>query len=373
MLFMSKAVLVVDCGSGHTGAKTYSMNPSGMVIEKDYSSVKMPTIVEAMQEGPSSVANWVKQLATATQDSACERILVAATAGLRAAIQDGELSSSVVESFREALTSCKSFKVPVEFKLLTGLEETQFEHVAVTYVSSIMLPPECQPVGLMSGGGMSSQVAYYADSSAAFATPLELRTNWFLGLETLLQKGIDDGLQDINQRLEQVISDTSLVGCLRGTFFGIESFARYCVEAGIGGRLVTKANAVDSVQKALDEWTLHTKQTVDVDAERAAFNAGRQDGARIAFHHGVMYTQVLQQLSLLHESALLYCTKLVEIAPSITVMPEWSLGFFLSCIGHSSVSKVVDPVQTARERFDKITSRESRWRESGSESESAPK
>ena len=237
-------------------------------------------------------------------------MLPGATAGLRAAIEDGTISSAALAGFKNTLCTCPFFSPPPEFQLLSGEDEAQSEHMAACYIAAKLLPPECAPVGLISGGGKSSQFAFYSDPSAPAATLMELRADWFKGIDTLTKNGIQAGLEEVCERLQLCMSKTGLLGRLRGTFFGIEMFGGHCEKAGLGGRLVTKAEAVSSVRQKLADWK--------VAAESGSTPSPKTLG------EGVMYAQILEQLSLLHESAYLYCATRAEILPSVTLKIDWA-------------------------------------------------
>jgi len=156
---------VIDCGSGHSRCFAFDQSTDGGVVcVKDLTrdltyppaEVGDGILVKALQAGPEGIKGWVTELRRLTAGAV--RIVVAATAGVRQALQKGDITKKDLAALEQAL------KGTAVFRLLTGAEEARAEYTAVKHCALVdrIAPPKGFEAGaavqLLSAGGMSAQL-----------------------------------------------------------------------------------------------------------------------------------------------------------------------------------------------------------------------
>eukprot|EP00937_MAST-01D_sp_MAST-1D-sp2_P001283 g1283.t1 len=268
------ALAIVDCGSGSSRVSIYSLHADdGFVHEDRYiPSNLLPTLAPALAAGGADA--WVESLAALlAAEKAVMPVVVGSTGGLRKAMDDGTVTEDHVMALERALVS--RFDGRARLEQLSGSAEAALELRAVRYVASHALPlmrPQLggpavpignDEVGVLSCGGMSSQIVYRP--AAAPGKPLRKPQPRFLSLRTNLlgamarsrREGLAHTLAHSEDRLWATVASAALglapggetssrdaTGKLRGTFVVIELAGSIGKEAGLGHRLVPKREAV---------------------------------------------------------------------------------------------------------------------------------
>ena len=154
--------VVVDCGSGHSSAKCFSTDAGGgtVILVSEYEH--LPILVEAIKPGGElGAASWCAALAEHVP--AATPISIAATAGIRMALDEKVISPADIETLHAALA--EQFGPRATFRVLSGQEEAEMEHTACTAcfawatTASPCPPPDAGRVLLASAGGVSMQAS----------------------------------------------------------------------------------------------------------------------------------------------------------------------------------------------------------------------
>jgi hypothetical protein len=251
------------------------MHEDGFCHEDRYQpSGVLPTLVKSLAAGTQ--AEWVETLAALVQGEA-DKVIVGTTGGLRQALEVGTVTERSVEILREEMA--KAFGSKGELRNLSGPAEAEMECVAVQYCSAKVLPTSRPQfgggkrrignVGMLSGGGMSSQLAY--ESRAPDGTPSEGGKAEFKSIQTDLLGAIDgirsgelvSGLRAFEQRLWAQLKHADLPK-LSGTFVCVELVGSIGKEAGIGDRLVPKREAVQALAQHMTSMQLMAAKDLKV-------------------------------------------------------------------------------------------------------------
>lgn len=298
------ALAVVDCGSGSSRMSIYSLHSSdGFVHEDRYiPSNLLPTLAPTLAAGGAEA--WVEALAalvaTEREDM---RVIVGSTGGLRKAMDDGAVTEAQVAALEYALAA-RFGDGRARLEQLSGGAEAALELRAVRYVAAHALPlmrPQLGgapvrigdgEVGVLSCGGMSSQVAFRPSAAGTKKSQpqqqfLSLRTNLLGAMARARREGDLAGtLARSEDRLWASVAAAALglapsgdsssrspVGKLRGTFVVIELAGSIGKEAGLGNRLVPKREAVQMLTQHLGSCLLvagkDRKVRLAAEAERA--------------------------------------------------------------------------------------------------------
>ena len=307
------ALAVVDCGSGSSRMSIYSLHSSdGFVHEDRYiPSNLLPTLAPTLAAGGAEA--WVEALAVLVATERDDmRVVVGSTGGLRKAMDDGAVTEAQVAALERALAA-RFGDGRARLEQLSGGAEAALELRAVRYVAAHALPlmrPQLGgapvrigegEVGVLSCGGMSSQVAFRptAAGQKKKSQPqqqfLSLRTNLLGAMARARREGNLAGtLARSEDRLWASVAAAALglapsassssrspVGKLRGTFVVIELAGSIGKEAGLGNRLVPKREAVQMLTQHLGSCLLvagkDRKVRLAAEAERAQQQGGTGD------------------------------------------------------------------------------------------------
>merc|ERR1719401_572854 len=212
--------------------------------------------------------------------------------------------------------------------MLSGLDEANLEHKAVSYMAKQVMPTLSHPVSLISSGGTSSQVVFF-DTSPDSPTPSETKqfslvTNFKQQQLKIIEVGVEEGLASLDQYLEDLIirQVPDLIGQLRGIFCCIETMGQIGEVTDIGHKLVSKEAAVEAFTACLTEYREKVK---GIDPKAAGWTY--KDTFR-----GSMPILALRLLSLLHPSAQLYFADTWKLSPDRTMQAVVPLGLFLESV-----------------------------------------
>jgi len=153
------AVTLVDCGSGSTRALFFRDDGKSHVCWEK-STWRGEALATALQD-ELRLENLLRLLQQELPEGA---VLLGATAGVREAVQDGSLDRSKVRHFEERVKACLGSRA--QFMVLSGEEEARAEWEALQH--ALAFTPGLQIGlfnGMMSGGGMSCQLAVQADDA----------------------------------------------------------------------------------------------------------------------------------------------------------------------------------------------------------------
>ena len=235
------------------------------------------------------------------------------------------------------------------FRCLTGEEEARAELRATQHVAELVLPPDApRPLGMLSGGGVTAQVAHY-NTDGPTREPSFLSIVVGLNPATEHMMAAADARESLAQFRAQLAAQVAATGCKGklggGTFVVIEmpgglgsandyngSFA--LLAERIGQRLLTKAEVAAALGEHLERW----------EAEAPTRMPPTKDiGNRYV---ATLPAELLGLLDLFDDSARLYVSREWP-APSggggggggacgetsESVKPDWSLGVYLDASG----------------------------------------
>jgi 1D-myo-inositol-triphosphate 3-kinase len=320
-------VLVLDCGSGSTRGSFYAVVDSdGSLIEEHWPH-KMQPIHAVIQEGAASTQAFLDQLSDTMKIKGDKpaSLILAATGGLRDALHSGKVTPTMVDEFNKALFSHKAFTGKAKFRILSGEDEALFEHKAVKYMAKQVMPTLAHPVGLISGGGTSSQMVYFPEGVAE-AKMFSLFTNFKQQQLKILDVGVEEGLASLDKHLEELVAGEvpELIGQLKGVFCCIETMGQLGEVTKVGHRLVAKEEAVEAFTACLEEYKEKSK-SVDPKAANWTYKET---------FRGAMPILALRLMSLLHPSAQLYFADVWKPAFGPTMQATVPLGLFLESVEH---------------------------------------
>ena len=156
--------LIVDCGSGLTRAAVFWRDAGNRVHACEASAstgqaepFALPRIVDVLTEGGSALHRWVASIQELVVATGCTSTVIGATGGLRQAEAAGRVTPRMLASLGELL---RELVPAAEFRSLSGEDEARAELGAVQHVADLTLPPSVpRPIGMLSGGGMTSQAS----------------------------------------------------------------------------------------------------------------------------------------------------------------------------------------------------------------------
>mmetsp|Transcript_27345 Transcript_27345/g.63768 ORF Transcript_27345/g.63768 Transcript_27345/m.63768 type:complete len:479 (-) Transcript_27345:34-1470(-) len=167
---------VVDCGSGSTRLIRFSARgsqsrqfPEEVFRRKD--AYRGDPLAKALQE-PARARTLLHDLSKEVPDG---HLLLGATAGVRHALEDGRITKQDVNRFAAQVQ--EAFHGRARFALLTGQQEARAEWQAVQHEWRCQQLSERHLSGMLSGGGMSCQLALQGDHGNVSFESVE---NWVL-------------------------------------------------------------------------------------------------------------------------------------------------------------------------------------------------
>lgn len=145
-------VTVVDCGSGSTRAISFT-DDGVLPLSWEKSSWRGDALVSALKHELHTKA----LICLIAKNIPTGPVLLGATAGIRQALADGELTSAQLQGFQRRCQDRMGARA--RFAVLSGLDESKAEWTALLYKlkSHSFKANEC--MGMLSGGGMSCQLA----------------------------------------------------------------------------------------------------------------------------------------------------------------------------------------------------------------------
>ena len=227
-----------------------------------------------------------------------------------------------------------------EFRCLSGDEEARAELRATQHVASLALPPDApRPICMLSGGGMTCQLAHYPDGPAG--EPRFLSVVAGLNPATKHMRQADDAKASLAAFQASLAAQVEATGCKGavggGTFVVIEmpgglgsgtdydgAFAR--LASRIGRQLLSKEDVADALREHLEAWARATPGGLPADVPNA--------------YIATLPAELLELLELFDSrSARLYVSREWPAAKAKgaaardvdeePIKPDWSLGVFL--------------------------------------------
>jgi len=241
-----------------------------------------------------------------------QKVYIGATAGLRDALSSGATAQSSVDVFEAALA--ESSAIDATFHLLTGEEEAKFEHFSAAYCARICGFAD-GPVGLLSSGGMSSQLVH---GDRVVSIPTKIKCGNQLGLELGMEKGTNYYRSTVTSAIDKILPTTQyFVGTDGDMFLAIEMLAAAGEKAGIGGQIIPIPEAIE----ALEEYVIMCKKE-EVEAgpyvERKTWRS---------YVHVMSSIAGVKLLSLLNPNSKILFSRTYSIPESDTPLkPSWALG-----------------------------------------------
>jgi hypothetical protein len=216
-------LLVVDCGSGATRAKVFFRDKQNRIRQQhphEYAKLsqpwRQPPIVQVLETGNMEL--WASSIQTLIEATGSRAAIVGATGGLRAA----EASGAVTPAKLAELRRCLARVAPTaEFRALSGEDEARAELAAVQHVADRSVPSSAvRPLGMISGGGMTSQVGYDERGVAgvlSIVVDLNGHSKTMLSASTTSESERAQLVAAYEAHLEKAISASGRQGTLHGT------------------------------------------------------------------------------------------------------------------------------------------------------------
>eukprot|EP00937_MAST-01D_sp_MAST-1D-sp2_P006519 g6519.t1 len=363
--------VMVDAGSGWTRVERFSRHAEDGLVHID-ATKRLPPLADVLVAGGDEPARWLSSLAAVVDGDSKEAgsgagaararasgvacppqqlVYIGATAGLRNALQKGVVTHRQLAEFEELARGALGERA--RFAVVSGETEAAMELRAVEYCArrSGALGDDGggTPLGLMSSGGMSSQLVFSPprlarDSGSdgggggtrALSLPTSLKQE---GNRRCLQEGLEPGLAAYDSYLHGIVASASArlgsaaggqreptgAGAgLRGTFVMIEVLGSVGERAGIARRVMSARAATEALDAYLARW------------RQAAASETAADVAQRTWKSVVPATSALQArrlLQLLHpEEARVYFSRTFEIAEGHVLKPSWTLGYALTVL-----------------------------------------
>ena len=355
---------MVDAGSGWTRVERFSRTADGLVHLD--ATKRLAPLADVLVAGGDEPERWLSALLALLEDDASasqqqqqqqqqqqeqERVVyIGATAGIRSAITEGTITEERLAQF-EALVR-RALGERASFAIVSGEDEAALELRAVEYCvrgaaggGSALLGSGGAGgggggggggrVGLMSSGGMSSQVVFPLGGSGggsvcALSLPTKLKKE---GNLRCLEGGAAQGLAAYTEYLERVVAAAAIDaaaaaagagdsgGKLQGTFVLIEVLGSVGERVGIDRRVLSAAAATEALDRYLAQWLQKAERATAAEVEAYTWKSV------------VPATSALQArrlLELLDPEAQLYFSRTFELAPGHVLKPSWTLGYALS-------------------------------------------
>jgi hypothetical protein len=246
---------------------------------------------------------------------------------VRSSVAEGRITEEQLTHFSGLVRTTLGSKA--SFSLVSSVDEAALEHSSVEYCMQKMrggtLGDEGEGsnrgVGLLSSGGMSSQVVWSVVSGGVRS--LSLATKLKEGNARCLAEGHRAGLAAYGLFLEGVVGkaaeDTGTP--LEGTFVVIEMLGGVGERVGIDRRFISARAALD----ALDVYIKNSMATAD--------GQSKNEVAARDWKFVVGVTSALQAqhlIGLLDPNANLYFSRTFELGPGHLLKPSWTLGKYVN-------------------------------------------
>jgi hypothetical protein len=254
-LSLPSAVVVIDCGSGKAAAYRYRFSAEGAPLEETKVKValKLSELLVAAASEPAALDPLWSLIDAATLRleapgaAAPFPLFFGATGGVRAALAEGSLSQAHVDGLEAALRN-RYRGAPLHFEVLSGAREAQLELRATRYAyrDAALFGDGAAPVGSLSGGGQSCQLAWGTSSKVGSFEAAAVEADLFGAQRVVGAVGLRAALEWWDAHLAQELAKAGLGGPrkLQGPFVGITMQATAAAQAGLGSRVVTAEDAV---------------------------------------------------------------------------------------------------------------------------------
>ena len=179
-----KTVVLVDAGSGYSRCSLYS---GAVPLAVPDSASKLPgnALARVIRDNQDlefleGLMEVIKEMNLDSASGGVD-VFIGATAGVRSALDDGTVRPCEIDRFTETVK--KFFRHPFHgrFEVISGEQEALMEMVSVEHaVNALGLVEAGSPLGLISSGGMSSQVVFTQQTTGdlkalSIATSLKVR------------------------------------------------------------------------------------------------------------------------------------------------------------------------------------------------------
>jgi hypothetical protein len=251
-------------------------------------------------------------------------VIVGATAGVRDAIESGQIDEQGVARFRRVLAEHN-----VDFRVLSGADEARLEMKGAKFCFREAFPAATGDVGVISAGGMSAQVVDHNDISYSLPFQLKTQNARMLAAATneddveLLRREIDERIPQYFQQCAmdaRPLSEGKLEGKL---FVALEMLAWVGTLAGISGQLMPSHEA----RSRLESFVLGNKEVMC----RTKFDARRGWD----WHINVPVITALEAmaiLDMLDPAAMVLFQNEFKVGTT-QLKPTWCLAMYLEVTG----------------------------------------
>ena len=326
-------MLIIDCGSGFTRAKIFWRSADGLVcwrpaVDSEGLRWKQRRLVDVLIEGGATVREWVIGVQALIELSGAESAIMGATGGLREAEADGRVTPAHME---DLLVALQELAPTIQFRCLSGDEEACTELRAVQHVAEIALPPEApRPIGMLSGGGMTCQLAYYLTPNEPSFVSIVAAINDATSHMSQAASA-RDSLAQYQAHMAKQLAATGLKGQAgAGTFVVIEMPGALGSASGFGGCFSSLAEKIGQRLLQPDALAAHLRAHLE---EWAQATPGRLAEDVPSSYIATQPAELLELLDLFDDSARLYVCDEWPCAAGegeATIKPDWSLGMFLA-------------------------------------------
>jgi len=213
-----------------------------------------------------------------------------------------------------------------KFFVLTGEHEASLELHAARYVAGVQSVPITPTMGLLSGGGMTCQIAH-SHPSEFQSLPMELKVanNWSL------DGGHAVGCDKFTSKCAEVVEQTGLVGKLQGLFVAIETIGGLLVSAGVGRKVLPVGVVIAAVEKHQENIRFEMDGT-PIDA------VAKWDWKDVVQMNYCI--EALALLSLLHPTSEVFaCRSFIPSEGAIRLSGGWALGLYHQLVQEELVSR----------------------------------
>lgn len=307
------STVIVDCGSGYSRASNFYRSSETNLIHAT-AAVSGIDALHTVMRCPQKLPEWLKRLVKMVKeiDAEATRVLLGATAGVRDLVSSGEIKAEEVERFRDLLATTMELPLEIRLNILSGEDEARYEFMAAKYcVNQCDLIPDVCDLGLLSAGGMSSQIFVNG-------VPYSLQTEIKKGNEMCVEHGMEKGKAEFQEHVKKVI-DQNLpenVGSEKVVYVAIEMLAGAGEKAGMGG------GAAESVSNAIEILTSFIEKKTKEDRMLGV------EGERTWRTYGFVMSAIVGRLILerLHPESKVLFARNFELGKDHILKPSWPLG-----------------------------------------------
>ena len=237
---------IVDCGSGYSRLTYFGIDPDDGLVHTQRVQENLPALHKVIISKDLS-KEWISKLHALVNDFKGP-VIVGATAGIRDALIQGKITQNDLDHFQRRLSPPLSLYT---FLLLSGEDEALYDFSSAKYCAlhTNIIEPNT-PVGLLSSGGQSSQIAF---STNVYSYNTATKFGNQLGIDHGMSKSVEMFRGIVETTLEDMPKNLGSEGAV---FIGIEMLAAAASAAGIPScTFIPVSSAIKSINSFLSDST----------------------------------------------------------------------------------------------------------------------